>query len=109
MFHLHLTAVTGSYEKEIIHRLIQRGYSVAPASDLCVTLQSPEHAGALISLQIDKLGTIHASDILDDVMAIMAEMQGKYYSMVVTAFSYDSKWTGSNFKLLQAPDKHVLN
>lgn len=109
MFHLHLTAITGAYEKELIHRLIQRGYSVAPASDLCVTLQSPEHAGALISLQIEKLSEIHAPSVLDDVMSILADMQAKYYSIIVTMFSYDSKWTGSNFKLQSVLDKHTLN
>jgi len=108
MFHLHLTAITGAYEKDLIHRLIQRGYSVASASDLCVTLQSPEHAGALISLQVEKPSEIHAPDILDDVMSILADMQAKYYSIVVTMFSYDSKWTGSNFKLQPALDKNIL-
>lgn len=109
MFHLHLTALTGEYERDLIHKLIQKGYSVAPASDLCVTLQSAEHAGALISLQLEKLTEIHAPMILDDVMSILTEMNAKYYSMIVTAFSYDSKWTGSNFKIQTTHDKYVMN
>ncbi len=109
MFHLHLTALTGSYEKELVFKLIQKGYSVAPASDLCITLQSPENAGALISLQLEKLGELHAPAIYDDVMSILSEMQAKYYSLIITAFSYDSRWAGGNFKLQPVPGKQVLN
>lgn len=107
MFHLHLTASTSAYEKDLIHRLIQKGYSVAPASDLSITLQSSKNIGALISLQLEKLVEIHAPTIYDDVMSILDEMGAKYYSIVITAFSYDSIWTGSNIE--SSLDPKILN
>ncbi len=108
MFHLHLTALTGAYEKELIHKLIQKGYSVAPASDLCITLQSVDNAGALISLQLEKLTEIHAPVIYDDVMGILEEMRAKYYSLIITAFSFDSRWAIGNIKTLSQEPK-LLN
>ena len=108
MFHLHLTALTSSYEKDLVYRLIQKGYSVAPASDLSITIQSSKNIGALISLQLEKLTEIHAPDVYDDVLSVLNEMRAKYYSLVITAFSYDSRWAGSNIELPTTEQK-LLN
>lgn len=99
MFHVHITAITNAYEKDLIYGLIQKGYAVAPASDLCVSLQYSEKGSALISLQLDKLSQVNVQEIYDDVISILGWIQAKYYSVIVTPFSYDARWTGSNFEV----------
>lgn len=108
MFHLHLTAMTGLYEKELIHGLVKKGYIVAPASDLALTLQLPQNVSALISLQLEKLTEIHATEIYADVIEILNEMNAKYYSLIITAFSYDAIWAGSNIQI-EVSDNKALN
>lgn len=109
MFHLHLTALTDVYEKELIHGLISKGYSVAPASDLSMTLKSPGVAGALISLQVENNAEAKAVSIYEDVVGILNEIKAKYYSLIITKFSYDSIWAGGNFGIFPEKESKIYN
>lgn len=107
MFHLHITTSTGSYEKDLVHKLIMRGYSVAPAARQgTITMRSDEYDGALISLQLDRLD-VRSTDIYDEVTAALTDIHAKYYSIIITSFSYDSVWAGSNFKPVTIEPKHL--
>lgn len=108
MFHLHLTALTKLYEKNLIHKLVQKGYHTAPASGQGITLQSFKNSAALISLQISRLD-LTVEEIYSDVLLILEEIGAKYYSLIITAFSTEARWISSNFEFDTATDQKILN
>lgn len=109
MYHLHITAITRAYEKEIARGLIQLGYMISPASDLGLPVSSTKIAGQLISFQISNEYKVDSVAIYGDVRSVLDNMHAQYYSVIISAFTYDSLWVGGNFELISSEDKRLLN
>lgn len=110
MFCLHLTALTSLYEKELIHKLVVNGYSVSPATEQGVIApSSPNAAGALISLCINKSDELSAVSLYQEIVVILNDMKAKYYSLIILPFSYNACWSGGNFSVIDNSNKLGLN
>jgi hypothetical protein len=108
-FFVWITALTGSYEREIIYQLVDRGYDVGSASEQSISLQSEKMAGVLISLRVEKFQVIDHRNLWNDVLVILKNIKAKYYSVIVGPHSMQSVWSGGNFEIEKLDYRTHLN
>jgi hypothetical protein len=100
IYYCWVTALLPAYQDGIIAGLAKRGYMVGPAAkDGIVTVGNESCPSVLIALSVYKAEeTVNANVIYDDLLAILAEINARYYSVVIS-LSYEATWNGSNFSL----------
>jgi hypothetical protein len=91
-FHIWITAPTSSYESGIIKGLVSKGYNVSAASGDIITTSYKDSPSVVIALKMDKLVVFNATELYNDVSNILLELEAKYYSIVVSEYSYESIW-----------------
>jgi hypothetical protein len=102
-YHVWITALLSAYEKGIIHGLVGKGYTVS-AADYNGALSYTFHGAAatLVSLKLGK-EKIVPSELMDDVRAVLTAMNAKFYSIVVSKYTVNCTWVGTNIAI--SPEK----
>lgn len=100
IYYCWVTALLPAYQDGIIAGLVKRGYMVGPAGkDGKVSLFTEGCPSVLIALSVYKADEgVTAATIYDDMYAILAETNARYYSVIVS-LSSEATWVGSNFSI----------
>lgn len=99
IYYCWITALLPAYQDGIIAGLARRGYMVGPAAkDGKVSSVTESCPSVLIALSVYKAEEVTAPQIYDDVVALLKEMNAKYYSVIVS-LSHEATWIGSNFSV----------
>jgi hypothetical protein len=97
-FHLWITAIDNSYEASIVSKLIERGYAIACADGKTTSIQTENGFSVLIALKVERFSgkSFTAQELHNDTMAILKEVDGKHYSVIVAPYSQNTIWCASN-------------
>lgn len=99
-YHVWITALLSAYEKGIIHGLVSRGYMVSAADyNGSVSYTFKGAVATLIALKVEKKVKIVSTQLMDDVRAVLASMDAKVYSIVVSKFTASCTWIGTNISV----------
>lgn len=96
-----ITVLLPAVQDDIISGMARKGYMVGPTSKDGKVISSPgdNPAGSVVAINVyKKAGSLTARDVYDDIIKILDETKGYYYSIIVTA-STEATWVGSNFQL----------
>lgn len=106
---LHICCPSDVDQDNLISQLIKFGYIVLPADNVKYTKSDPGNTSYLISLQLSKPTGSTSVSIYEDLSQILHKIAAKVYSITISAFSYDSLWTGANFKTVEEHNSKELN
>lgn len=100
-----ITCMLESYQDSIVAGLIKKGYSVGQASDGKIPVNYEHQVSAVLTLTLFKLDSpeIIAKEVYEELSAVLTEMKGYFYSVVV-AETTNATWAGSNI-FVQPPKK----
>jgi hypothetical protein len=109
-YHLWITAIDSSLEAPIINKLVERGYAITPADGKNLSLRSANGISIVIALRVERISgeAFTATGFQNEVMDIIQSVGGKHYSVIVSAFSYDSSWCASHIEYGLLPSKEVV-
>jgi hypothetical protein len=96
-----ITVLLPEFQDQIIAGMAKRGYMVGPSSKDGRVISAPgdNPAGSVVALSVYKqIGSASAKEVYDDLVAILDESKGYFYSVIVAA-STEAAWVGSNFQL----------
>ena len=97
-YHIWITALVAAYEGKIIQGLITKGYAITAANGSTTTLISDGSPCVIIALRVEKEG-ITSRLLYEDIYYILCNIEAKYYSVVISEYSHQSLWSGSNIIL----------
>lgn len=98
-YHVWITALLSAYEKGIVHGLVNKGYNVSAADGKgALSLTFKGAACSVIAIRVEK-DTIVASELMDDVKAVLATINAKYNSVVISEYTLNCTWHGTNIVL----------
>jgi hypothetical protein len=92
-----ITAMFPHYSKDVVYKLIEKGYIVSSANKNCLALFDDDSASAVIALNL-KINDKNINKVYDDVEHILAEIKAKYYSLIISDFG-SFRFTYSNFSI----------
>jgi len=96
-----ITVLLPDIQDDIISGMARKGYMVGPTSKDGKVISSlgENSAGSVVAITVYKrTGNSSAKNIYDDLVKILDEAKGYYYSVIVAA-STEATWVGSNFQL----------
>lgn len=101
IYYCWITALIPQYEDKIIAGMVKKGYMVGAAGkDGKVTSNAENRSAALIALNVYHIANTEIShtQVYDDLVAVLGELQAFYHSVIVTAIT-NCTWAGSNILL----------
>ena len=97
IYHIWITALLAVYESKIVQKLVAKGYVISSAATDKITMTTENGASAIIGLRVSSGKT--CQQIYDDVVEILTSIDAKFYSVIISEFSQNSMWAGSNIIL----------
>jgi len=95
-YHVWVTALLSSYEKGIVHGLVNKGYTVSPADFTgSISYTYKGAAASVVAVKVQKTKIV-PTELMDNVKDILAGLNAKYFSVVVSKFTEDCTWFGTN-------------
>ena len=108
-YHIWITALLSSYEKNIIHGLVNKGYIVS-AADYKGTISSTFEgaAASIIGIKVEK-SEIKRDILMEEVREILSSMKAKFYSIVISEFTKNCTWLPTNISFPKETTENPKN